>query len=509
MRPLPFRFKIALLSASISGMVMLGFGAAGAYFLYRQRLESLDTELRALGTRHPGWLADRANFERFNTSLEFIFGPEHQGQMILLIKDARGQPLYQSPGWPAGLDAARLDCSLADDPTATPLAATNSSPVGPRGPPWALGARLGRGGGRGLGLGRGRGPVVFTKLPRFLTLETDGAAWRLAIMGNDDLRLVVGLSYEAVRADLDRLRNLFLLTFPLAALLAGGGGWVVAGRALRPLTTIATLAGTLTARGLDQRLPSVRDPPEITRLVELLNGMMDRLEKSFRQATRFSADASHELKTPLAIMQAELENAIQAADHGSAEQRVFNNLLEEAHRLKAIIRSLLLLAQADAGQLPLAREPVDVSLELETLVEDARILAAEQLRFEVAIQPGLTAQADRGLLRMALMNVLKNAVLYNRPGGVVRLTATAHANAVVVTVCDTGPGIPPADQARLFERFHRGARGQARGEGLGLGLSLAREIVQAHGGELRLKESRPGHTCFELRVARQPGSRLA
>ena len=127
--------------------------------------------------------------------------------------------------------------------------------------------------------------------------------------------------------------------------------------------------------------------------------MMDRLEASFNQATRFSADASHELKTPLAIMQGELENALQAAEPGSSQQQVFSNLLEETQRIKTITRGLLLLAQADAGRLKVALEDVDLSAALEGMVEDARILAADSnLRFELKIQPGLWVQADRALL---------------------------------------------------------------------------------------------------------------
>ena len=160
------------------------------------------------------------------------------------------------------------------------------------------------------------------------------------------------------------MRNIFLVTLPAALLLVGGGGWLVAGRALRPLKTIAQTAERVTARGLDQRIPVSDEDPEISRLIQVLNGMMDRLEASFNQATRFSADASHELKTPLAIMQGELENAVQAAEPGSPAQQVFSNLLEETQRLKTITRGLLLLAQADAGRLKLALEDVDLSIRL-------------------------------------------------------------------------------------------------------------------------------------------------
>jgi two-component system heavy metal sensor histidine kinase CusS len=397
-----------------------------------------------------------------------------------------------SPRWPRELEPDRIDCSLSDD---------NRRDISP---PQASPGDNGPGAGRGFGPGRRRGPVVFTKVPRFFTARTGDTAWRLGVMGNDQLRLVVGLNFDQVTADLQRMGKVFLVTLPVALLLVGGGGWLVAGRALRPLRTIAQLAEHVTARGLDQRIPLSREDPEITRLIRVLNGMMDRLEASFRQATRFSADASHELKTPLAIMQGELENALQAAAPGSSEQQVFSNLLEETQRLKTITRSLLLLAQADAGQLKLALEQVDLSALLESLIEDARILAARlNLRFDLNLQPGIQVQADGALLQMALLNLLRNAVEYIEPGGSVGVTLAARNERVELSLCNTGPGIPAAEQGQVFDRFYRADRTRQDGtDGLGLGLSLAREIIHAHHGTLVLQESRPGRTCFSLTLNR-------
>jgi signal transduction histidine kinase len=228
--------------------------------------------------------------------------------------------------------------------------------------------------------------------------------------------------------------------------------------------------------------------------------MIDRLEASFHQATRFSADASHELKTPLAVMQGELENALQSAPTGSPEQQVFANLLEETQRLKTITRSLLLLAQADAGQLPLTREPINLSAALEGLKEDLEALAAES-RLEVRFnaEPDLRVRADWPLLRQAILNLLHNAVRYNDPAGYIEVTLASRNGQVELEVSNSGPGIPASDQARVFDRFFRvdAARGR-RTDGVGLGLSLAREIVGAHQGRLVLKEGRPGHTRFAL-----------
>jgi len=236
----------------------------------------------------------------------------------------------------------------------------------------------------------------------------------------------------------------------------------------------------------------------------VLNAMMDRLEASFRQAVRFSADASHELKTPLAIMQGELENALQAAEPDSSEQRLFSGLLEETQRLKSITRGLLLLSQADSGQLRLTLEEVNLSSELETLVDDASVLATgSDLHFDLALAPNVRVRADRSLLQMAVLNLLSNAVKYNRSGGRVTVDLTTTGDEIALTVCNTGPGIPAGDQRKVFERFFRGDRTRSRAiDGLGLGLSLAREIVIAHQGRLALQESTPERTCFVLTLRR-------
>lgn len=488
MNRVSFRVKIALMSGLVSAVVLVTFGAASWLMLKQQKLAAIDTELRALGGRHPGWLANPENFSRFSTSVEFVLGEEHRGGVIVLIKDGAGRTLFTSTNWPPAIEPERLDCRLAD--------AARGDPSLTEEPP-------GRGGlGRGPGFGRGGGPVVFTKAPRFLTLGDRRANWRLGIMGNENLRLVVGVSCESVREELNQLRNAFLLVLPLALALVSGGGWLVAGRALRPLNDITKLAERVTARGLDQRISANQESPEIARLIEVLNGMMDRLEISFRQAVRFSGDASHELKTPLTIMQGEIEQALQVVPAGSPQQQALVSLLEQTQRLKSITRSLLLLAQADAGHLKLVKEPMDLGDQLSRMMEDASILAAEwELRFEVKLQPGVQVQADRSLLNMALLNLVTNAIRYNEPGGFVRLELKEVGGEIELTICNAGPGIAAADQPRLFERFYRGgARESGRESGSGLGLSLAREIVHAHQGKLKLAHSRPGETCFNVRL---------
>jgi two-component system heavy metal sensor histidine kinase CusS len=488
MNPLPFRLKIALLSTVISGVVLVGFGLAAYFMIARQKLASLDTEIRALVARHPGWINHRGDYPRLDESLA------EQG--ILMIQDRGGLTLHTSSRWPK--DFAVPTGKLVDDPKAPAQPGQDRGSSGGRG--WG-------GMGRGLGPGGG-GPAALTKIPEFLTVETAAAQWRVGRFGNAETTLVVGLDSGPTRAELVRLRNAFLLALPLALLLVGIGGWLVAGRALRPMRVIASTAEHVTARGLDQRIPISNEDPEITRVIGVLNRMMDRLENSFQQATRFSADASHELKTPLAIMQGELENALQEALPGSKEQQTFGNLLEETQRLKTITSGLLLLARADAGQLKPVLEAVNLTSMLEGILEDARALAEDtHLEFEVSLAPGIQVAADPVLLRTALLNLFVNAVKYNLPGGSIRATLESRTSRVFLTIGNSGPGIPEPDQDRIFTRFHRvDAARQRRVDGIGLGLSLAREILRAHGGELEMQESRPGWTIFVLRMQTAAGN---
>ena len=499
MKPPPFRIKIALLSAVISGVVLAGFGVAAYLMIARQKIDSLDTEIRSLGTRHPGWISNRRDYQRLDEGLGFVFGKEPADRVILAVKDTGGSVLHTSDGWPDALDPNQIDSTLADDPTVSRPSAGGSSDGGFRGGRGWGGQGRGKGPGPG---GPGGGQTTFIKTPRFQTITTPAGEWRIGMLGTDDTTLLVGLNTRQARAELAQLRNRFLLTLPVALFLVGLGGWIVAGRALRPMRVIASTAELVTARGLEQRIPLSTEDPEIARVIQVLNRMMDRLENSFKQATRFSADASHELKTPLAIMQGELENALQEAAPDSREQQVFSGLLEETQRLKTITGGLLMLARADAGQLKPALENVDLTAMLEGILEDTRVMAVESaLNFEAVLAPGVAVRADPVLLRTALLNLFVNAVKYNETGGTIRTILESRDGTALLTIGNSGPGIPACDHDRVFTRFHRvDAARQRQVDGVGLGLSLAREIVRAHDGELELLESRPGWTSFRLRL---------
>ena len=189
MKPPSFRLKIALLSAVISGVVLVGFGMAAFLMISRQKIESLDTEIRSIGTRHPGWITNRRDFKRLDEALGFIFGEDHRDQVILMVKNAAdGTVLYTSSGWPKDFDPRNSIARSRSIPTHPADTAT------PGGDDDLRGGRGWGGPGRGMGPGGGGGQVSFTKIPKFQTIRTAAGQWRLGMLGTADTTLVIGLN---------------------------------------------------------------------------------------------------------------------------------------------------------------------------------------------------------------------------------------------------------------------------------------------------------------------------
>ncbi len=330
------------------------------------------------------------------------------------------------------------------------------------------------------------------------TVRHNGGAWRVQAFPLGEATGVVTFDLQEVHEIVLDLLTAYLLALPLAALVAGWGGWWLAGRALAPVRSLTSEAAAIGPENLDRRVPASPDRDEIGGLASVLNEMLERLERSFRQAERFAGDASHELRTPLTIIGAEVETLLRRQDLSAEAESRLISVQEEIARLARIVDNLLLIARFDAGRVVDPREtPIDFSALLAGLCEDAQILATtRQVSFESRIPPGLAVPGDTDLLHRLVFNLLDNASKHNSPEGKVHCELRSRGDTVELAVENTGPGIPAGFQERLFERFSRADPARSSG-GQGLGLALCREIARAHGGDVSFDKTAPaGWTRF-------------
>ena len=294
------------------------------------------------------------------------------------------------------------------------------------------------------------------------------------------------------------LTSAYAAALSVAVLVGALGVWWITRKALQPLQEAASAAEQIDAKALSRRLPEPRAQDEVGRLVQVLNHSFDRLDRRFEQASRFSIDASHELKTPLTIMRGEIESALKAEVNNPRIQSLLDSLLAETQRLCDIVEKLLLLSRADAGTLTLTKEILDFSAICHELVEDAEILARpKRITTEFEIAPDVKVLADESYLRRVLLNLLDNAIKYNVEGGSLSISLTKSDALAVLRIAKIGPGIPKEHETRIFERFYRADPSRSSDtSGSGLGLSICREIVAAHGGQMWLDQPGSGWTAF-------------
>jgi signal transduction histidine kinase len=293
-----------------------------------------------------------------------------------------------------------------------------------------------------------------------------------------------------------------LTALPLTVLVAAFGVWWTTGKALKPLQDIADAAERIHVKALRTRIPSPPVHDEIGRLVSVLNNAFDRLERSFAQATRFSSDASHELKTPLTIMRGEIESALSSDSIDPQNEKLLESLLQQTHRLSAVVENLLLLSRADAGALNLRKEAVDFSGLCQELAADAEILALPRnIDISSEIEDEVKVFGDEWYLRRLLLNLLDNAIKYNLYSGKIEICLAKSGDLASFRIANIGPEISEEHQTRIFERFYRTEDSRASEVvGSGLGLGICREIVLAHRGQIRMERTRPGWTVFVVNL---------
>ncbi|MDF1740852.1 MAG: ATP-binding protein [Verrucomicrobiales bacterium] len=521
------RLKLVLLSTVLSGIILVALSVVTWRLIENTRHDRADLEIMKRFSRVVRDLHPRADFDQVSEDLEATFGAEiEEGTLLLFVEDRiEDESIFFAPSteWQRAL----------------PGDFTLSEAIPPRRPDWAFhqkgppphpddlpkGPKDGSSKGQAKGAKggkEGRPPHRESRPPEprgsegpgretteLTTFHWENKTWRAIKIDGRGYRLVGAVDQTPALAELRGFRTLFLLGIPISLALIAIGAWIVVDRALRPIRTISNAASKITAADLSERIPeSPHTDSEITDLIEVLNHMIKRLEGSFRHANRFSADVSHELKTPIAIMQGEIESAIRECDPDSGAHDKFVIAREEVQRLKEIIESLMLLAKADVGQLVHRHETIDLSEELEGLVEDAEILALpKSITISADISSGISFEGDVVLLRQAFLNLITNAVRYNFDDGSIKIAmkASDRKGQIRMRVANTGPPIPEDEQSLVFDRFHRVDKSRSRNtEGFGLGLSLVQEIIEGHGGRIWLVESTLEQTLFEITLPLAP-----
>ncbi|MFN8160228.1 MAG: ATP-binding protein [Solirubrobacterales bacterium] len=299
--------------------------------------------------------------------------------------------------------------------------------------------------------------------------------------------LAVAEPLDAVDDAVDRARTLLVLGGAGALVLVGLGGWWIARKALAPVERMTTRADRIGIEDLSERISVPRAEDEVGHLARTLNAMLGRLQRGVESRQRLVADASHELRAPLAAMRSEIEVSLRRDPHTGEGRAALESVLDEVIGMAATVDNLLTLARVDEGRLELLRSRRDLQSIAEGVVRSRQGAArAAGVPLRVDGEPA-EAEVDPERVGQVLANLLDNAIRHSPRGAEVRVRTWAGKGRVGFTVTDRGPGIPDTDRERVFGRFSRGDRARGRG-GAGLGLSICREIVAAHGGEIRIAD---------------------
>lgn len=325
--------------------------------------------------------------------------------------------------------------------------------------------------------------------------------------------ILIRLAYstQPLRVQTFQLLGLLAVILPVALIAAGFAGYRLACKALDPLEQMARTTERITAHRLNERIPIKNPGDELGHMALVLNGLLERLEESFEKLQHFTSDVSHELRTPLAAMRSVGEVGLQDEHDAEKYRDIIGSMLEEVGKLTAMVDTLLTIAHADSGAIQLQQSTFPLRDLVEEAVAVVSVLAEDKEQtLSVTGDRGVLVRGDRSFLRMALVNLLDNAVKYSPSGSTIRVffhPASANPGPpefVELAIEDEGPGIPEAAQQRVFDRFYRLDEARTRDSGgFGLGLPIAKWAVEAHGGNIDVKPaSRTGAIfCIKLPIA--------
>jgi heavy metal sensor kinase len=320
--------------------------------------------------------------------------------------------------------------------------------------------------------------------------------------------VALGLSLDNNRKLLREFTILLAGVIPLLILAGLLMGWILLGRGLKPVTEVAKTAQRITGSNLSLRIPQREAGDELDFLIQTFNQMIDRLESSFGQIRQFSTDVSHELRTPLTILRGQLEVALFTAETKEQYREAIVDSLQDIERLGQIVRALLLLSQAESGQVVLQRVQFDLAEVLCDITDQFQIPAeGAQVKLSVTAPPTCECELDRVQIERMLSNLLSNAIKFTPPGGDVRVRLECAGNQAILTIEDTGRGISAEHLPHIFDRFYRvGDANQAASpeKGLGLGLSFVAWIVKAHQGTIQVESEQGRGTGFTVTMPLRP-----
>ncbi len=312
----------------------------------------------------------------------------------------------------------------------------------------------------------------------------------------------VASSLEDVEKALKTLLLILSITIPSALAVASIGGQFLSNQALRPVDEITNTARMITSHNLNKRIRIRKAKDEIGRLAETFNDMISRLDQSFRRIRQFSADASHELKTPLTILKGEIEVALRRARTGNEYRAILKSNLEEINNMTRIVDDLLLLSRADTGEAPFSKTVVDLAEVLSEIQVQAQVLAtSKSIDVYLHNNQKILALADPLPLKSMMLNLIENGIKYSSPGSRIDITLEKENGSALISVSDQGIGISQEALAHIFDRFYRADKARSRQEGgSGLGLSICKYIAEAHNGSISAKSELGKGSTFTVRI---------
>ena len=465
---LSFRKRLALAHVSVI-VVVMAIAAFGSYLVFARNVHrELDAALLALAETEMGMLLSAG-----------------EGDTVIV---------HEAPPGPGAPSFVRLD-RLVQIVDAEGRVLARSSNLGEAQlpiPP-ALRERL------------AAGETVFETLDGFGEEPTRMVSVPVPGRGSSLLAVQVAGSLDDVNRTVAMASVLFLILGGALLLALGAAGALITRRAFGAIDDVVQQAHRIGDANLGERLPHPGTNDEIGRLVDTLNAMLARIEQGMEAQRRFTADASHELRSPLSRLRTELELALRRPREPAAYVETLHSSLEEVESLTLLVEELLVLARLDAGQERDAAETVSLNVLAEEAVRRLEPMARER-RLEISLVPALpvAARVARGAASLALANLLDNALKFSPAGTTVRvsLRADVEANEAVLSVADSGPGIRGDELPHLFERFYRGAtaRSDEKTPGLGLGLALSQAVVHAHGGRIEAANEAGGGARFDMRL---------